>query len=68
MYYVYVSYYREKYINVLFTKCREEWSDLIYIIMDIVHNIYIITIGLYSNNYSYIITIYHFINLYDDCN
>ena len=23
---------REKYINVLFTKCTEEWDDLLYIL------------------------------------
>ena len=58
---------REKYINVLFTKGTEEWNNLIYIIKDIVCNIYNIT-RLYSNDYSYIIMIYHFINSYDDCN
>ena len=46
-------------MNVLFTKCTEEWNDLMYIITAIVHNIYIIIIGLYCDDYSYVITIYH---------
>ena len=56
MYYVNVLYYREKYINVLFTKGTEEWNDLVYIIKDIVCNVYII-IGIYFNDYLYIIDI-----------
>ena len=36
--------------------------------MDIVHNIYITIISLYSSDYSYVITIYHFINSYNNCN
>ena len=52
---------------MLFTKCTEEWDNIIYITKDMIRDIYHI-VGLCSDDYLYIIMKYHSINPYDNCN